>query len=57
MGTSIYLYLDNNKEYNRYRTAYKMREAGLQDEFTNGDGSLIVSRNGLESAQENFKKQ
>ncbi|MDG2074033.1 MAG: DUF5683 domain-containing protein, partial [Polaribacter sp.] len=29
MGTSIYLYLDNNNEYDRYRTAFKMREAGL----------------------------
>lgn len=55
MGTSIYLYLDNNKEYNRYRTAFKIREAGLQDEFTNGDGSLIVSRNGLVSAQKTLK--
>ena len=50
MGTSIYLYLDNNKEYNRYRTAFKMREAGLQDEFAN-----IVSRNGLISAQKTLK--
>lgn len=32
-----------------------MREAGLQDEFTNGDGSLIVSRNGLVSAQKTLK--
>lgn len=55
MGTSIYLYLDNNKEYDRYRTAFKTREAGLQDEFTNGDGSLIISRNGLISAQKTLK--
>ncbi len=55
MGTSIYLYLDNNKEYDRYRTAFKIREAGLQDEFTNGDGSLIISRNGLISAQKTLK--
>lgn len=55
MGTSIYFYLDNNNEYNRYRTAFKMREAGLQDEFTNGDGSLIISRNGLISAQKTLK--
>ena len=55
MGTSIYLYLDNNKEYNRYRTAFKMREAGLKDEFTNNDGSLVVSRNGLISAQKTLK--
>jgi len=50
MGTSIYLYLDNNKEYDRYRTAFKLREAGLQDEFAD-----IVSRNGLISAQKTLK--
>lgn len=55
MGTSIYLYLDNNNEYNRYRTAFKIREAGLQDEFTNNDGSLTISRNGLISAQKTLK--
>ena len=55
MGTSIYFYLDNNKEYNRYRTAFKLREAGLKDEFTNVDGSLLISRNGLISAQKTLK--
>lgn len=50
MGTSIYLYLDNNNEYDRYRTAFKMREAGLQDEFAD-----VVSRNGLISAQKTLK--
>ena len=55
MGTSIYFYLDNNKEYNRYRTAFKQREAGLKDEFTNVDGSLLISRNGLISAQKTLK--
>jgi hypothetical protein len=56
MATSIYLYLDNNKEYDRYRTAFKMREGGLRDEFTNTDGSLIISRNGLISAQKTLKQ-
>ena len=55
MGTSIYFYLDNNKEYDRYRTAFKLREAGLNDEFTNTDGSVLVSRNGLISAQKTLK--
>ncbi len=55
MGTSIYFYLDNNKEYDRYRTAFKLREAGLKDEFTNTDGSLLISRNGLISAQKTLK--
>ncbi len=55
MATSVYFYLDNNKEYNRYRTAFKMREAGLKDEFTTEDGSLLISRNGLISAQKTLK--
>jgi hypothetical protein len=55
MGTSIYFYLDNNNEYDRYRTAFKQREAGLKDEFTNVDGSLLISRNGLISAQKTLK--
>ena len=29
-----YLYLYNNNEYKRYRRAFKLREAGLQAEFT-----------------------
>ena len=41
MGTSIYFYLDNNNEYDRYRTAFKQREAGLKDEFTN-DGRFFI---------------
>ena len=56
MGTSIYFYVTNNKEYDRYRTAFKVRETGLQDEFTNDDGSLIISRNGLINAQKVLKK-
>ena len=55
MGTSIYFYLDNNKEYNRYRTAFKLREAGLKDEFTKDNGDLLISRNGLISAQKTLK--
>jgi hypothetical protein len=55
MATSIYFYLDNNNEYNRYRAAFKLREAGLKDEFTNTDGSLLISRNGLISAQKTLK--
>ena len=34
MGTSIYYYLNNNKEFKRYRTAYKLRKNNLIDEFT-----------------------
>ncbi len=33
IGTSLYFYIDNNNKYHRYRDAYKMRLAGLDDEF------------------------
>ncbi|MCL7763209.1 DUF5683 domain-containing protein [Polaribacter sp. Z014] len=56
MGTSIYYYLDNNKEYKRYRTAYKLRKNGLQDEFTLDDGTEIISLTTLETAQEQLSE-
>lgn len=56
LGTSIYFYVTNNEEYGRYRTAFKIREAGLQDEFTNDDGTMLISRNGLINAQKVLKK-
>ena len=55
MGTSIYYYLDNNKEYKRYRTAYKLRKNGLQDEFTQDDGTQIISLETLERAQDQLR--
>lgn len=55
MGTSVYLYLDNNSEYKRYRRAFKQRKAGLQDEFTLDDGTEIISEAGLESAQRTLR--
>ena len=43
IGTSVYFYVDNNKKYHRYRDAYKMRLAGLDDEFKGqySDATLI----------------
>lgn len=55
MGTSIYYYLDNNKEYHRYRTAYKLRKNNLVDEFT-VDGVEILSLETLERAQEQLSE-
>ena len=56
MGTSIYFYLDNNKEYKRYRRAYKLRKNGLQDEFTDNFGNVSVSLETLERAQEQLRE-
>ena len=32
LGVGLYFYIDNNKEYNRYREAYKRRLAGFEDD-------------------------
>lgn len=56
VGTGVYFYVDNDKEFKRYRTAFKLRRAGLQDEFTSDDGTVLVSEDGLVRAQEVLKK-
>mgnify|MGYP000751864538 CR=1 FL=1 len=56
MGTSAYFYFDNSNEYDRYRTAFKLRKRGLKDEFTNESGTEIVSTAGLENAQKTLRK-
>ncbi|WP_034044489.1 DUF5683 domain-containing protein [Wocania ichthyoenteri] len=62
LGTGIYFYTTNNKEYNRYRDAYKSRLAGFtNDEFyldANGDQlpTPRVTDDGLRRAQKLFRK-
>ena len=55
LAGTTYLYLDNNSEYKRYRTAFRLREASLQDEFT-VDGIELISRDGLINAQKQLRK-
>lgn len=55
MATSMYYFSINNDTYKQYRTAYKQREAGLPDEFTLEDGTVLLSREGLVSAQKTLK--
>jgi len=55
MGTSIYYYLDNNKEFKRYRKAYRLRKNNLIDEFTVG-GVEIISEETLERAQDQLRE-
>jgi len=55
LAIPTYYYLQNNSDYKRYRTAYKLRKNGLVDEFTL-DGVEIVSLETLESAQEQLKE-
>lgn len=51
LGTGVYFYLKNNKEYNKYRDAYKNRLAGRPDEFAGR-----ISTDGLIRAQEFYQK-
>lgn len=62
IGTGVYFYIKNNKEYNRYRDAYKSRLAGFtNDEFyLDTDGTQLdtprISTDRLEDAQEFYRK-
>ncbi|MGE5942708.1 MAG: DUF5683 domain-containing protein [Flavobacteriales bacterium] len=62
IGTGIYFYTTNNKEYNRYRDAYKSRLAGFKnDEFyldVNGNQLTTprVTTEGLERGQEFYRR-
>ncbi len=43
MGTSIYFYLDNNKNYHKFRDAYKQRLAGnFTDEYSFLDNDRLI---------------
>lgn len=52
IGTGIYFYVDNNKKYNQYRTAYKRRLAGLDDEFA----GIVTDQDALVEAQEFYQR-
>ena len=55
LGFSVYSYIDSNNDFNRYRTAFKRRKAGLSDEFTI-NGVEVISDAGLQSAQKQLSK-
>ena len=55
LGTATYFYIDNSNDYDRYRTAFKLRQQGLPDEFT-VNGREIISTAGLENAQKTTRK-
>jgi hypothetical protein len=56
LAIPTYFYLNNNSEYKRYRTAFKLRKAGFQDEFTDDNGNELISLAGLESAQKQLRQ-
>lgn len=56
LGAGVYFVVDNQNEYERYQTAYKLRISGREDEFNGEDGNPNVSEEGLIRAQEVLKK-
>jgi hypothetical protein len=56
IGASVYYYLDNSNEYDRFRTAFRLRQQGLPDEFNGLNGNPNISTAGLENAQKVLRK-
>ena len=57
MATGIYFYYINDKEYDRFRDAYKRRLAGFTDDEFWGDGAQpIISNDRLIDAQKTSQK-
>lgn len=56
LGVGIYFYLENDKQYDRYRNAYKRRLAGSTDDEFIVDGITRVSTDGLIRAQKAFQR-
>ncbi|MFC4636538.1 DUF5683 domain-containing protein [Dokdonia ponticola] len=61
LGTGVFFAIDSDKEFKRYRNAFKDRLAGRIDEFTiideNGDPTQIFTDNGLIDAQDFFRRR
>lgn len=56
MGSGVYFYHLNNSNFNRARTAYKLRINEKPDEFDGLDGKIFLSKDALISAQKSYKK-
>ncbi len=56
LASSVYYYTINSNQYDRFRTAFKLRKQGLPDEFNGQNGNINISDAGLESAQKQLRK-
>jgi hypothetical protein len=56
LGIGVYFYLDNDKEYDRYRSIYKRRIAGYRDDEFIVDGKERITAEGLIRAQEFYRR-
>jgi len=56
MGSGVYFYHTNNSNFNRARTAYKLRINEKPDEFDGLNGNIFLTKDALISAQKSYKK-
>lgn len=56
LGAGVYFYDRNNTNFNRARTAYKLRINEKPDEFDGLNGNIFLSKDALISAQKSYKK-
>ena len=56
LGTSTGFYIYNNKQYNRFRGAFKLMKANKPHEFNGLNGNVLLTEKALERAQKRFKK-
>ncbi|MCA0153375.1 DUF5683 domain-containing protein [Winogradskyella vincentii] len=57
IGTGVYFYVKNDKQFDRFRDAYKRRLAGFTDDEFYGDGTTPqISDDGLIRAQELYRR-
>ncbi|WP_029034773.1 DUF5683 domain-containing protein [Salinimicrobium terrae] len=57
LGVGVYFYLENDRQYDRYRSAYKSRLAGnTDDEFYDENGQPRVSTSALIEAQRFYQR-
>ncbi len=56
LGSGVYFYKTNNTNYNRARTAYKLRINEKPDEFDGLNGNIFLSKDALVTAQKSYKK-
>ena len=57
LATGLYFYNQNDKDYKRYRNAYKRRLAGFTDDEFYGNGAYpAISNDGLIRAQSTLKR-
>ncbi len=57
IGAGVYFYVSNDKQFDRYRDAYKRRLAGFKDdEFYGPNDTPAISDDGLIRAQQQFRR-